>query len=160
MQRTAYIGLGANLGRPAAQVEAALVRIAQIAGVSLLARSRLYRSAPIGPAGQDDYCNAVCAVTAAMTPAELLANLQRIENEAGRTRGGPRWGPRVLDLDLLHVVGERSDIDDLRLPHPHLHERNFVLVPLAEIAPELEIEGVGTIASLAQSVGREGLSLW
>jgi 2-amino-4-hydroxy-6-hydroxymethyldihydropteridine diphosphokinase len=160
MIRVGYIALGANLGDPAKQVENALMRLRSDAGIRMLACSRLYRSAPLGPPGQDDYCNAVCAIEAQMTPVELLARLQRIEHESGRTRNGPRWGPRLLDLDLLHVVGERADGADLQLPHPHLHERNFVLVPLAEIAPELDIAPWGRVADMALAADWSGLSLW
>jgi 2-amino-4-hydroxy-6-hydroxymethyldihydropteridine diphosphokinase len=159
--RIGYIALGANLSDPVIQVENALARLRDDNdGVRLLARSQLYRSAPIGPAGQDDYCNAVCSVETTLTAMELLARLQRIEQLAGRTRDGPRWGPRVLDLDLLHVVDERSDSSELQLPHPHLHERNFVLVPLAEIAPALVIEPWGSVSQLAAASGWNGLSLW
>lgn len=158
--RTAYIALGANLAEPARQIEAALERLRTAADIHLGARSRLYRSAPVGPAGQDDYCNAVCSIETLLVPLELLRRLQSIEYDAGRRRDGPRWGPRVLDLDLLHVPGVRSDVPELVLPHPFLHKRNFVLVPLAEIAPHLVIEGVGRVVEAAEKIGREGLRLW
>lgn len=158
--RTAYIALGANLEEPARQIEAAIERLKAEADVRLIARSRLYRSAPVGPAGQGDYCNAVCSIETALTPLQLLHRLQVIENDAGRRRDGPRWGPRVLDLDLLHVPGVRSDTPELILPHPHLHERNFVLVPLAEIAPDLMIDERGAISDLAQRSDRRGLTPW
>jgi 2-amino-4-hydroxy-6-hydroxymethyldihydropteridine diphosphokinase len=90
----------------------------------------------------------------------LLHRLQAIENDAGRRRDGLRWGPRVLDLDLLHVSGQRSKLAELTLPHPYLHERNFVLVPLAEIAPELVIEGLGPVVELAAKIGKAGLNHW
>lgn len=156
----AYIALGANLAEPARQVEWALRELQACEEIRLLARSRLYRSRPIGPPGQDDYCNAACSIDTSFEPVQLLHHLQRIESRAGRRRDGPRWGPRVLDLDVLHFTGVYSDASALTLPHPRLHERNFVLVPLAEVAPELEIDGIGRIVELAERLGREGLELW
>jgi len=158
--RKAFIALGANLGEPARQVEAAFAALERQPGIRLLARSRLYRSAPIGVPGQPDYCNTACVIETALPARALLAVLQSIETALGRRREGVHWGPRMIDLDLLHVEGERSDTPELRLPHPHLQERNFVLVPLAEVAPGLEIEGVGRVDELAARAGRHGLTLW
>lgn len=157
---TAYIGLGANLGDPAAQVIAALKAISSTADVQMLAVSSLYRSAPMGPADQPEYCNAVCAVETELEPQELMQQLLEIERGAGRLRDGHRWGARRLDLDLLHVEGVQCDRPQLHLPHPGIAKRNFVLVPLAEIAAELEIPGVGRVAALSANIGREGLDLW
>jgi 2-amino-4-hydroxy-6-hydroxymethyldihydropteridine diphosphokinase len=155
-----FIGLGANLGDPAAQLRAALAAIASTPGLRLVAQSRLYRSAPLGPADQPDYCNAVCAVETALEPAQLMAALLAIERAAGRVRDGSRWGPRRLDLDLLHVEGVRCIGPELELPHPEIARRNFVLVPWAEIAPTLVLEGAGTVGALAQALGNAGLRLW
>lgn len=157
---SAFIGLGSNLGDPPERVRAALAAIARIPGTRVLAKSSLYRSAPMGPADQPDYCNAVCQVQTRLAPRELLEALLGIERASGRQRGLDRWGPRRLDLDLLHVEGAILDQPGLRLPHPGLGQRNFVLIPLAEIAPALEIEGVGRIAEAAQRIGRDGLALW
>lgn len=156
----AYIGIGANLGDPAAQVRHALHAIAQLPGVQLRGVSRFYGSAPMGPADQPDFCNAVCRVDSRMAPAPLLQALIGIEREAGRVRGAERWGPRLLDLDLLHVEGVALDEPGLHLPHPGLAHRNFVLVPLAELAPALHIPGVGVMQDLAARMSREGLWLW
>lgn len=141
----AYVALGANLGDPPAQIEQALVRMSQLPGTRLLARSRLYRSAPLGPTGQADYCNAAAALHTALDPEALLDALQGIEAEAGRMRG-EHWGARSLDLDLLMVDDCTSATPRLTLPHPQLANRRFVLQPLAEIAPDLELPGHGPIA--------------
>lgn len=157
---TAYIGLGANLGRPAEQIRAAIAALGRASGVALLAQSSLYRSTAIGSVEQADYCNAVCSVGTTLDAERLFEVLIGVERAAGRVRDGTRWGPRVLDLDLLHVEGVCSDSARLTLPHPEIARRNFVLVPLAEIAPELVIPNLGAIKDLAEQAGRTGLSLW
>lgn len=156
----AYVGFGANLRNPAAQVQAAMAKLAKTAGVRVLAKSPLYRSAPIGLPGQPDYCNAVCALETALAPAALFEILLDIERAAGRVRDGHRWGPRVLDLDLLHYEGLTLHTPQLKLPHPEIGRRNFVLAPLADIAPELQIPGLGRARALADAIGRDGLELW
>lgn len=155
-----YLGLGANLGLPAAQVERALQRIAGLPGTRLIACSPLYRSDPVGPAGQPDYCNAACIIETELEPLDLLDAVQAIERDAGRIRDGIRWAARLLDIDLLHVEGLQLSSPRLSLPHPHLQERNWVLVPLADVAPGLVIPGLGEIATLAQAIGRAGLRAW
>lgn len=145
----AYIGLGSNLDNPSAQIKRARQAIAAQAGISERAFSSLYRSVPMGPQDQPDYINAVMAVATEYTPFELLKALQAIEQEAGRVRGGERWGPRTLDLDLLLYGRCCMRIEELILPHPGLAKRPFVLYPLAEIAPpELLIPGLGTLKEL------------
>lgn len=156
----AFIGLGSNLGDPPLRLRTALNLIGQLPGTRVVGQSRLYRSAPMGPADQPEYCNAVCAVETRLRPRELLDALLAIERGSGRQRGPDHWGPRRLDLDLLHVVGQRVDETGLRLPHPGVGQRNFVLIPLAEIAPELEIEGLGRIADRAHDIGQDGLGFW
>jgi 2-amino-4-hydroxy-6-hydroxymethyldihydropteridine diphosphokinase len=156
----AYIGLGANLGEPALQLSAALIALANTPGLTLLAQSPFYRSAPLGLAGQPHYCNAACVVQSELAPEGLLARLIEIEQAAGRVRDGTRWGPRLLDLDLLHVEGVRCNSTNLTLPHPEIGRRNFVLIPLADIAPELEIPLLGRVCELAQALGRAGLEPW
>ena len=157
---TAYIALGANLGQPAQQLSEALRQLAQVPGIQLDQCSPFYRTAPLGPAGQPDYCNAVCAVDATLPPETLLQQLLKLELCAGRSRNGERWGPRLLDLDLLHVEGASRCSATLTLPHPEIAHRNFVLVPWADIAPELEIPGVGRVGLLARRIGRNGLAPW
>lgn len=155
----AFVGLGANLGDPPRQIERALTALAEDPELRLLARSSLYRSPPLGPTAQPDFCNAVCALATALPPQTLLEKLLLLEREAGRERR-ERWGPRLLDLDLLHVEGIVLRQPGLTLPHPGLAERGFVLVPLAEIAPELVIPGLGKVADRAAAVAWPGLRRW
>lgn len=158
--RKAYIGIGANLGQPAAQVRAAIRALGAIAGVHDLRASSLYRSTAIGMAGQPDYCNAVCSLSTALQPQALFEQLIHIERDAGRVRDGTRWGPRVLDLDLLHVEGVQLDTLTLTLPHPEIARRDFVVLPLLEIEPALEIPALGRIADLARTLCDAGLCVW
>lgn len=155
-----WLGLGANLGDPQAQVERAFEQIDALPQTRLIARSALYRSDPVGPPGQPDYCNAVCEIETALAPDALLDAVLAIEVDNGRTRDGVRWQARRLDIDLLHVDGYAVDTPRLTLPHPHLAARNWVLVPLADIAPQLVIPGMGSIAALAQRLGHAGLRRW
>jgi 2-amino-4-hydroxy-6-hydroxymethyldihydropteridine diphosphokinase len=131
----AFIGLGANLGDPAAQLRRALAELAEMEEVEVLEVSTFYRNPPLGPKGQPWYVNAVARVRTRLTAEELMRGLSRLEAVLGRVRG-ERWGPRVIDLDLLLYAGEIIKAPDLVLPHPEMHRRAFVLAPLAEIAPE------------------------
>lgn len=147
-----YIGLGSNLADPGAQVERASRALADLPKTRLVQRSRLYRSAPWGRADQPEFVNAVVALQTELTPRELLEALLAVERAAGRARDATRWGPRVLDLDIL-VFGDRLiDEPGLHVPHPHLHERAFVLLPLAEIAPHLIVLGHGRVDDLARRI--------
>lgn len=130
---TAYVGLGANLGDAIAAVRQALQALAQLPQTTLAAHSSLYRSAPVG-AGGPDFINAVAALSTRLTAPELLDRLQALEQQAGRERPYPN-APRTLDLDLLLYGDARIASPRLVLPHPRLHERAFVLLPLAEVAP-------------------------
>ncbi len=148
----AYVGLGSNLDHPVAQVRGALEALADLPGTRLVAASRLYRNPPMGPQDQPDYVNAVAALSTHLEAGELLAELQVIERARGRVRGAERWGPRRIDLDLL-VYGElRIERSGLSVPHPGIAVRAFVLVPLAEIAPSLEIPTLGPIGRLLEGV--------
>lgn len=158
--RKVYVGLGANLGDPERQLKAALEQIGALAGLDLLACSSLYRSAPMGLPGQPDYCNAVCVLQTALPAADLMVQLLRIERGLGRFRDGRRWGARMIDLDMLHVEGEASSAPELQLPHPGIAARNFVLVPLSEVAPDLVIPQLGSVAQRAVELGTQGLSIW
>lgn len=144
---TAYIGLGSNLADPQAQLQRALSELAVLPQSRLLAQSSLYRSPPMGPQDQPDYLNAVAAVDTALSPLALLDELQALELAHQRVRG-EHWGPRTLDLDLLLYGEQRIDLPTLKVPHPGLYTRNFVLYPLAEIAPELVIPGFGALGEL------------
>jgi 2-amino-4-hydroxy-6-hydroxymethyldihydropteridine diphosphokinase len=148
----AYVGLGSNLARPGDQVERALAALDRLAGTRVAARSHLYRSAPWGYADQPDFINAVAALETSLDARELMQQLLAIEHDFGRKRDGLRFGPRVLDLDLLLYADLRIDEPGLHVPHPRLHERAFVLVPLAEIAPQLEVPGQGRLDALLARV--------
>jgi len=146
-QALAYVGLGSNLDDPIAQVNRAFDRLDQIDGTTLIARSSLYRSAPFGPVDQPDFVNAVACLKSALAPETLLSKLHEIERSSGRERE-IRWGPRTLDLDLLVFGDQEIDRPEIRLPHPGIAERNFVLLPLVEIAPKLVIPGLGCVAEM------------
>jgi len=147
-----YVGLGSNLADPRAQVERASRALAALPQTRLVQRSRLYRSAPWGRADQPEFVNAVVALQTELTPRELLEALLKIERAAGRARDATRWGPRVLDLDILLFGDRLIDEPGLHVPHPHLHERAFVLLPLAEIAPDLIVPGHGRVDDLARRI--------
>jgi 2-amino-4-hydroxy-6-hydroxymethyldihydropteridine diphosphokinase len=143
----AYIGLGANLGDAVANVCAAMDALTQIPAMCVVARSALYLTSPWGVTDQADFINAAVGLDSTLSPHEVLAVLQQLEARAGRTRER-RWGPRVLDLDLL-LYGDACVHDEhLEVPHPRLAERAFVLLPLADIAPAVQIPGKGPVRDL------------
>lgn len=152
----AVIALGSNLDQPVQQVEAALQAIADLPGVRLLARSSCYRTAPVGYADQPDFINAVCQVETTLSPQDLLTALLQVEQAFGRVRTF-RNAPRVLDLDLLLVAGVRLDTEFLTLPHPRMHERAFVMLPLAEMAPDTLVGGHGRAADIAATLDATGV---
>ena len=146
----AYVGLGANLGDPAAALDSAIVALRGIAVTEVVRSSGRYRSASIGAEGPD-YLNAVAELRTSLAPLALLAELQRIEAAHGRERSR-RNAPRTLDLDLLLYADMRIATNAWTLPHPRLHERAFVLLPLAEIVPGLGVPGLGALAALLPAV--------
>jgi len=154
----AFVGLGSNLKSPARQVEEAFDALADIPSTRLLLRSSLYRSAPFGGIEQPDFINAVAGLLTRLGPRALLAELQAIEHRHGRERDDVRWGPRVLDLDLLVYGGQVTDEPGLILPHPGIAERNFVLFPLGEIAPHLVIPGLGRVSRLPVNASEPHIS--
>ncbi len=154
---TAFIGLGSNLADPLNQVRQALTELESISNTRVTARSSLYRTAPVGYLEQPDFINAVVSVQTTLKPQALLAALLAIENRHGRRRT-MRDAPRTLDLDLLLYGEEVLDQDGLTLPHPRLHERAFVLAPLAEIAPEAIVPGRGLVRDLLEVAGCKGVS--
>jgi 2-amino-4-hydroxy-6-hydroxymethyldihydropteridine diphosphokinase len=153
----AYVGIGSNLSDPWRQVEIAFEALAAIAGTRLVLRSRLWRSKPMGPQDQPDFVNGAAGLLTTKTPRELLAELQAIERRMGKTGPEVRWGPRLIDLDLLVFGDTPVDEPGLRLPHPGVHQRNFVLYPLAEIAAELWVPGLARVRALRERVSGEGI---
>ena len=144
----ALVGLGSNLDGPVRQIEIALGMLDAIDRTSVVASSALYRSAPLGGIEQPDFVNAAALLTTELDPGELLGQLLEIERTRGRERGETHWGPRVLDLDLLAYGHASIDEPGLTVPHPGIASRNFVLLPLREIAPEFEIPGLGRVRDL------------
>lgn len=140
----ACIGLGANLGDAADTLRRAVEALARHDGVSVRALSRFYRTPAWGREDQPDFINAVALLETSLAPRALLERLLAVETEFGRLRpDGERWGPRTLDLDLLLYGDAVVDEPGLRVPHPHLHERAFALVPLLDVLPEARIPGYG-----------------
>ncbi len=157
-QSRAYVGLGGNLGDVATTLLGAFAALDALPHTRLAARSSIYRSPAWGITEQPAFLNAVAALDTELDPAALLADLLRIERAAGRERlGALRWGPRTLDLDLLLYADADIDQPGLRVPHPHLHERAFVLLPLAEIAPDTIVPGRGRVADLIAAVDADGI---
>ena len=154
--KAAYIAIGSNLGDRRAACEAAVMRIAGIPGCTVVARSGWFWTEPVGVEGQDPYLNGVVAAKAETTPRDLLEQLLAIEKAMGRERKG-RWEPRTLDLDLLLFGDEIVREEGLILPHPLMHLRRFVLVPLAQIAPGLLHPVLRKpIAALLEGLPQEG----
>jgi len=153
----AYVALGSNLDDPRAQVERALAALDQLPQTRCVLRSSLYRSRPFGPVEQPDFVNAVAGLLTSLEPAALLASLQALETRLGRERPAVRWGPRRIDLDLLVHGSVRVAQPGLELPHPGIAERAFVLAPLAEIAPDLDVPGVGRVGALLAKLDSSGL---
>ena len=142
-----YIGLGSNLSEPVQQLRSALDYLNKLPESRLVRCSSFYRSAPVGPGDQPDYVNAVAEMETELTPLQLLDRLQAIEAEHGRERS-IRWGARTLDLDILLFGQQCIDCERLQVPHPRMGERNFVLLPLAELEPELQLPTGESIQAL------------
>lgn len=158
-ERLAYIGIGSNLDDPERQVRAAIDALAHLPRSAFIGASRLYRTAPWGKADQPAFVNAAVAVSTALSPRELLAALLAIERAHGRMRDGERWGPRVIDLDILVYGDARIDEPGLHVPHPRLAERAFALLPLADLDPGLEIPGQGRVRALLERIDATGCSV-
>ena len=153
----AYVGLGSNLQDPRAQVVNAFEKLGAIARTRTIIVSPFYVSKPLGPVAQPDFVNAVAGLLTQLSPEELLAQLRVLEQALGRPSRHEKWGPRIIDLDLLIYGHECRDGPELTLPHPGIQERNFVLYPLAVIAPDLDVPGLGRVALLKQRVAATGL---
>ena len=156
---SAFIGLGSNLENPAQQIQDAVFAIKSIEKSEIKTLSSLYYSRPIGPKDQPDYMNAVLELQTSLTPELLLNQLQAIENDAGRVRKDNRWGPRILDLDIILFGDQTINTDHLTIPHYGMKEREFVLLPLAEIAPDLNLPDGCNIATLASTISTNGLKI-
>jgi 2-amino-4-hydroxy-6-hydroxymethyldihydropteridine diphosphokinase len=157
MMHRAYVALGANLDEPQAQVRNALAALSRLPQSRLAVSSSLYRTAPVGLAEQPDFINAVAALDTELLPDDLLEALFAIERDFGRLRKAKN-GPRTLDLDLLLYDDQVIDTQHLHLPHPRLHLRAFVIVPLAEIAPDCVLPGRGTVAAWLPAVANQGIT--
>ena len=153
----AYIGIGSNLESPADQVRQAFDDLANLRESQLQRTSGLYRSAPMGQQDQPDFVNAAAALLTRLDARKLLIELKKIEDGHGRDRSSGRWGPRTMDLDLL-VFGDQSiNSEGLVVPHPGIAERNFVLLPLDELAPHLQVPGLASVHNLTSALAaREG----
>jgi 2-amino-4-hydroxy-6-hydroxymethyldihydropteridine diphosphokinase len=152
------VGLGSNLDSPRERVLEAVERMKTLAATRLELRSRLYLTRPLGPQDQPDFVNAAVGLLTQLTARDLLGELLGIERSMGRNRQ-ERWGPRVIDLDLLWLVDAAIDEPGLTVPHPGVSTRNFVLYPLADIAPMIKIPGFGPVLDLKRDAGGDGISV-
>lgn len=153
----AFVGLGCNLGDRLAKLSSALKALRAHPSINAVVCSSVYETVPMGPQDQPDYLNAVVSMQTELTACELLSELQRIEYEHGRVRDGQRWGPRTLDLDLLLYANDIIETPDLSVPHPGIAERSFVLLPLAELAPDCIIPDKGTVSALLDQCPQYGI---
>ena len=152
-----FIGLGSNLSEPTKQITSALTAINSLADTTVVKCSSLYSSKPMGPQDQPDYVNAVAELRSKLEPLALLSGLQNIEFEHGRTRNGKRWTARTLDLDIILYDKQIIQLANLNVPHPGMKEREFVLYPLFELAPQLRLPCGNTLKSILHRVTRNGL---
>jgi 2-amino-4-hydroxy-6-hydroxymethyldihydropteridine diphosphokinase len=155
--RAAYVGIGSNLDEPARQVRRALAALPELSQTRLVLNSSLYGSKPLGPAAQPDFVNAVAALLTQLEAPAFFSALRALETALGREPPRVRWGPRRIDLDLLVFAAQRLDSPELTLPHPGIVQRNFVLYPLLEVAPELNVPGCGRVAELAARADTAGI---
>ena len=156
--RPAYVGSGSNLQSPRDRVLEAIERMSTLETTRVVLRSQLYLTRPMGPKEQPDFVNAAVGLITQLAARELLTELLGIERSMGRDRQ-ERWGPRVIDLDLLWMVDSAIDEPGLTVPHPGVSTRNFVLYPLADIAPTIKIPGNGKVLDLKRDVGGDGISV-
>jgi 2-amino-4-hydroxy-6-hydroxymethyldihydropteridine diphosphokinase len=147
-----YVGLGSNLDDPRAQVERACQMLATLADTRFVSRSSLYRTPPFGHIAQPDFVNGVAALLTQIAPHEFLAQLKQIESSMGRVKPSERWGPRRIDLDLLVYGPQVIEEPGITVPHPGIAERAFVLLPLADVAPDLYVSRLGRVATLLARV--------
>ena len=157
--RPVYIGIGSNLDSPKEQVAKAIDELRALPNCVITGVSSLYLSAPVGPSDQPDFINAVAAMLTRISAHELLSALQDIEVAHNRDRSGRRWGPRTLDLDLLVYSTQVIADNILSVPHPRIRERNFVLLPLCELAPHLIVPGSGSVTEMARAISSSNVRI-
>ncbi|HEY0746532.1 MAG TPA: 2-amino-4-hydroxy-6-hydroxymethyldihydropteridine diphosphokinase [Steroidobacteraceae bacterium] len=156
--RPAYVAIGSNLNSPRERVLEAIERMRTLNATRLMVRSRLYLTQPMGPQEQPNFVNAAVGLLTQLRAQELLSGLQGIERSMGRERH-QRWGPRIIDLDLLWMIDSPVSEPGLTVPHPGVSTRNFVLYPLADIAPTVKIPQVGNVLDLKRDAGGDGISV-
>jgi 2-amino-4-hydroxy-6-hydroxymethyldihydropteridine diphosphokinase len=156
--RPAYVGIGSNLQSPRDRALEAIERMSTLDATRIVLRSQLYLTRPMGPLDQPDFINAAVGLLTQLPARGLLAGLLGIERSMGRDRQ-ERWGPRVIDLDLLWMIDSAIDEPGLTVPHPGVSTRNFVLYPLADIAPTIKIPRVGIVLDLKRDAGGDGISV-
>jgi len=152
-----YVALGSNLGDRMAHLSSALDALRTHPDLHAVVCSSVYETVPMGPQDQPNYLNAVVGLQTELTAFKLLGELQDIETRLGRVRNGVRWGPRIIDLDILLYADEVIDTPELSVPHPGIAERSFVLLPLAELAPELIVPTKGTVSKLLEQCRQFGI---
>lgn len=157
----AYVGLGSNLGRRVSTLQSACKRLRETIAHGELWTSSYYKTEPFGGVSQGEFLNAAVGFLCTLTPDELLESLHDIERQHGRQRESEqRWGPRTLDLDLLVYSDICVNTDSLTLPHPGIAQRNFVLFPLNDLAPALDVPGLGSVRSLMHGCPTSGIERW
>ena len=152
-----YLGLGSNLASPLRQLQHCVDMLRNEPGLDLIAVSPFYGSTAVGPGEQPDYVNGAAHIRTELSASDLLAVLQKIEQQQGRERGPERWLPRTLDLDILPYGNQTIDLPHLHIPHPRMGERNFVLLPLFDLAPDLILPDGTPLRILVQQCTRDGL---
>lgn len=152
-----YLGLGSNLSSPRQQLESALSALKPLSTDQQIDCSSFYLSRPLGPQDQNDFVNAVAAFRTPLAPLDLLDQLQTIELQQGRVRKAHRWGPRTLDLDILLFGDKAIDLPRLKVPHYHMMQRNFVILPLFELAPNLVFPDGQSIAQVVATLPQDGI---
>lgn len=155
-----YIAIGSNLSNPVSQAKNAIEALKLLPNSRFINVSSLYSSTPMGPQDQPDYINAVAEIDTLLSPIELLDQTQKIELEHGRVRKDDRWGPRTLDLDIILFGNNTISSERLTIPHYGMKEREFVLYPLAEIAPNLTLPDGTELKELLKNISMNGLTIW
>jgi 2-amino-4-hydroxy-6-hydroxymethyldihydropteridine diphosphokinase len=156
-QSIAWIGLGSNIGDGQQQISHALKLLDNEHSVTVLRCSDFFCSSPMGVTGQRDYTNAVAEIECSCSPEQLFILTQRIENQMGRKRNGPRWGPRTIDLDILLYDSRILHLPNLTIPHPRMHKRAFVLIPIYDLEPDLLIPARGSVRSFLARLEDQGV---